>query len=72
MKWKCDRCQVIFTIDDDYKDIVWCDSVRMDAGDVLRWWMYDKNGIYCMSKNKYIIAKDGKVITLYPMKVGPP
>ena len=36
-------CQVTFAIGEDYKDIVWCDVLPMDSGDILLThpWMYE-------------------------------
>lgn len=49
------RCQVGFTVNANYKDIVWYNVVPMDAGDTSlgRSWMYDKNGIHQMKDNTY-------------------
>lgn len=47
------KCQVTFTIGEDYKDTVWCDVLPMDNGDILlgQPWMYNKNETHEMRDN---------------------
>jgi hypothetical protein len=52
-----------------YVDEVLCDVVPMQASHILlgRPWQYDRKAIHDGVKNRYIIVKDGKTITLVPL-----
>ena len=49
-----------------YVDEVLCDVVLMQASHILlgRPWQYDRKTVHDGVKNRYIIEKDGKTITL--------
>ena len=73
MKYKCDihaKSQVTFVVCEDYIDIVWCDVLSLDSGDILLGhpWMYDKNGTHGMCDHTYTFMYGGKEVTLHPMK----
>lgn len=60
------RCQVAFTIDDNYHDNVWRDVVPLDARDILlvSAWMCDKNGIHRWEIMHMQLLKMAKCYTL--------
>ena len=63
-------CQVTFAVCGDYQDIIWCDVLPIDSGDILLGhpWMYDKNRIHGMHDNTYTFWQGKKEVTLYLKK----
>ena len=66
-------CSVTFSISEDYTDIIWCNVVPMDSGDILldRPWMYDKNGTNGMRDHTYTFMHGEKQVTLHLMRPAP-
>ena len=63
-------CRVTFAIGEDYCDIVWCNVLSMDSGDILfgHPWMYEKNATHSMRDNTYMFMHGRKQVTLHPKK----
>ncbi|OMO92485.1 Retrotransposon gag protein [Corchorus capsularis] len=64
------KCQVAFSIGKYYSDEVECDVVPMDACHLLLGspWLYDRHVIYDGHGHSYTLKKDGRKITLTPLK----
>lgn len=62
-------CKVTFAIGENNIDIVWCDVLPMDCGDVLlgQRRMYDESGIHMMLDNTNMFVHDDKTVMLHPI-----
>jgi hypothetical protein len=65
------RCLVEFSIGKNYKDVVVCDIVPMDACHLLlsRPWQYDRKTKHDGFKNTYSFENDGVKVLLVPLKM---
>ena len=65
------RCLVEFSIGKNYKDVVVCDIVPMDACHLLlgRPWQYDRKTKHDGFKNTYSFEKNGVKVLLVPLKM---
>lgn len=64
------RCLVKFNMGNTVDDEAWCDVIPMDACHILlgRPWLFDKNMVHLTRANTYSFHKDGKKLTLQPLK----